>query len=86
MASSLHDPFHRALHAQVAKTIDDRMVNLAQGGAASIEGSAQTVAEKYAAQVSYIKALSDVLGWCEELEREQYGLRPSEEVDSQGGA
>ena len=86
MPPSLHDPFHRALHAQVAKTIDDRMVNLAQGGAASIQGAAETVAEKYAAQVSYIRALQDVLGWCEELEREQYGLRPSEEVESQGGA
>ncbi len=86
MPPSLLDPFHRALHTQVSKTIDDRMVNLAQGGAASIEGSAQTVAEKYAAHVSYIKALSDVLGWCEELEREQYGLRPSEEGEGQGGA
>ena len=86
MPPSLHDPFHRALHAMVAKTIDDRMVNLARGSANSIEGAVQTVAEKYAAQVSYILALQDVLGWCEELEREQYGLRPSEEVEGQGGA
>jgi len=52
------------------------MVELASGSARSIQGADGTVAEKYAAQVSYIQALNDVLEKCKEIELEQYGARP----------
>ncbi len=78
------DPFHRSLYNLLADKIDGRVVDLASGSAASIQGAAEMVAEKYAAQVSYIKALNDVLGWCRELELAQYGARPGADTESQG--
>lgn len=74
---NLIDPFHRSLYAVLSEDIDRRMIELASGSATSIQGAAETVAEKYAAQVSYIRALNDVLEKCKEIELEQYGARPS---------
>ena len=74
------DPFHRTLHNLIAEKLSDRMAGLATGSASAIQGSTATVAENYAAQTSYIKALNDVLGWCVELELEQYGKRPTAEA------
>ena len=75
--ADLIDPFHRNLYAVLSEDIDRRMIELASGSATSIQGAAETVAEKYAAQVSYIRALNDVLDKCKEIELEQYGARPS---------
>lgn len=74
-APDLIDPFHRTLYAKLIEQLERRTAELATGSAATILGDTQTVAEKYAAQVGYIKALHDVLEVCEELERERYGQR-----------
>ena len=55
------------------------MVQLAAGHATAIMGSHVSTAENYAAQVSYIKALNDVLAKCQELEDMRYGDGPKKE-------
>lgn len=75
-APDLIDPFHRALHRRLAADLEERILNLAAGSAAQNDSDTKSVAEKYAAQVAYIRAIQDVMGICEELERERYGDRP----------
>lgn len=74
-APDLIDPFHRSLYGRLQEVLTDRITQLAGGSAGKITEDTQTVPEKYAAQVSYIKALQDVLAICEELERDRYGAR-----------
>lgn len=78
-APELIDPFHRSLHERLIDNLSNRINQLADGSASQSKEGVSTVAEKYAAQVSYIKALRDVLALCEELERERYGVRKEEE-------
>lgn len=72
---NLVDPFHRALYAVLVKELENRMGQLAEGSACTNTNDTQTVAEKYAAQVSYIKALHDILEKCEELEADLFGTK-----------
>lgn len=81
MAPDLIDPFHKAIHAKLMEERSNRIIGLAAGSAAKITEDTQTVAEKYAAQVSYIKALEDVMEICKQLERERYGERPGREEE-----
>lgn len=74
----LIDAFHRRLYPVLAKDIENRMLQLAEGSAKTIQGGAETVAEKYAAQVAYITALNDVLSKCHEIEVDMYGGRESQ--------
>lgn len=71
-APDLQDPFHRILHVRLAEDLEKRKDALSKGSAARITEDTQSVPEKYAAQVAYIKALQDVLDLCEELEQERY--------------
>jgi hypothetical protein len=73
---TIDDEFHRRLNKLLVEKMDNRMVQLANGGAMQIRESTTTVAENYAAQVAYIKALNDVIGWCQEVEDEKYGKTP----------
>lgn len=75
----LIDPFHRELYGVLSEELTNRVTQLANGSAAKLFHGATTVAENYAAQVSYIKALNDVLEKCQELERNRYGGRPTNE-------
>lgn len=68
----LIDPFHRALYGALSVELDNRIHDLASGSAAAIVEQNATVAENYAAKVSYIKCLKDVLEKCAEIERERY--------------
>ncbi len=81
-SASIIDPFHRALNAALTDLVNDRMISLARGSASRTETDTATTAEKYAAQVSYIQAIHDVLDKCEELEREQYGKRAGQPEES----
>lgn len=74
-APELIDPFHRALYGRLKQKLEACIEGLASGSAASALDDPATVAEKYAAQVAYIKALNDVLEVCEELERDRYGVK-----------
>ena len=73
IAPELMDPFHRALREKLLGVISDRTEALASGGAAQGAPDTPTVAEKYAALVSYIAALRGDLDLCDELDRERYG-------------
>jgi hypothetical protein len=73
----LIDPFHRQLYGQLSEEIANRTAQLAAGSAAKIVDGATTVAENYAAQVSYLIALNRVLDLCQEIEIERYGGRPN---------
>lgn len=75
MAPNLIDQFHRAIYAKLSEEISRRMIQLAEGSAKTIQGSDATVAEKYAAQVSYIEALNDVLDMCQQIENDIYGTK-----------
>jgi hypothetical protein len=73
MSANLIDRFHRSLYAVLSEELSNRISKLANGSAALVQGDTATVAEKYSAQVAYIKALSDVLDKCRELEADMYG-------------
>ena len=77
--STIVDAFFRDLYDVLAPELDKRMVHLATGGAQQIQGSAQTVAEAYADQCAYIRALNDVLEICTGLEHNRHGNRPEEQ-------
>lgn len=80
VASSNIDPFARALFPRLQEDLANRMSALAGGSATQIIGSPISTAERYAAEVSYIKALNDILGVCHEIEVEMYGGgKPAEE-------
>lgn len=74
---SIIDPFHRALFAVLAPSIDDRMISLAEGSAKNFE--------EYKYQTGMIQAFNEVLAKCREIEVEMYGARPGAEPDQQQG-
>lgn len=80
-APDLIDPFHRALYSKLAEMLEQRIVRLSEGSAAQNDSDTKSVAEKYAAQVSYIRALRDVLEICEGLEQDRYGARKKADED-----
>lgn len=70
MSNNIVDPFYRELHYRMSAQLDQRIEQLAAGHA---KGDAVSgTAEKYAGQVSYIKALRDVLEICGEIEKARY--------------
>jgi hypothetical protein len=75
---SIIDPFHRSIYTVVSEAIDKRMVALAGGSAVRTTNDEVSTAEKYAAQVSYLQAMNDVLEWCMEIENDRYGKKPGE--------
>lgn len=77
--STIINPFFRDLYDQLAPEIDKRMQALAGGSAKRVEGSPETVAEAYADQCAYIRALLDVLEICAQLEHNRHGNRPEEQ-------
>lgn len=77
VAQDITDPFHRQLYMELTEEIARRTEQLASGSALLIVNDTGTIAEKYAAQVSYIKALYSVLERCKEIETERYGGKPS---------
>ena len=66
MPQQFLDGFHRRLHQAIVIKIDEAMVNLAGG-------QAKDYAE-YRQRVGRIEALNDVLDWCKEVERAEYGV------------
>lgn len=63
--ADIQDPFHRSLYRLLTEKIDERMAHIAGGSATSFD--------QYQNQVGYLQALNDVLGYCEEIEKERYG-------------
>ena len=63
----INDQFHRELDRVVVEKLDNQMVQLAQGAAPTYEG--------YREIVGYLRALSDVRQWCDDLEAQMYGRR-----------
>ena len=70
---TLIDPAYKALYNVLAPVIEDKMIRLASGGAATIE--------IYREEVGYIRALQDVLDRCALLEKERFGKRPGDKDD-----
>lgn len=70
------DRFHRQLLIILLEELNNRTSRLASGSASLIHDDSSTVAEKYSAQVSYIKALHDILAKCREIEADMYGSKP----------
>ena len=68
------EPFPRELRSRLELTLRDRIARLANGSATRHADDHATVAEKYAAQTSYIQAIRDVFDRCMEIERERYGV------------
>lgn len=76
MPATILDPFHRVLAATINEEIASRAEALANGSASRVTEDVVSVAEKYAAAVSYIKALRNVLEMCQQIESEQNSLQP----------
>lgn len=70
------DPFHRQLYNRISDDLQQRSDAIAGGSASVSAEDKKTVAEKYAAQVSYILALRNVLELCEDISGEMMGARP----------
>jgi len=64
------DPFYRELYARISAQLGQRADQLVEGQAKG--NSVGETAEKYAAQVSYIKALRDVIEMCGDIEKARY--------------
>lgn len=82
---NITDPFLRQLYTKLAEEIDNRITSLVSGSA-SVLGSgigidATTTAIKYHEQVSYIKALQDVIELGIEIDHERYGNRTKDNGD-----
>lgn len=84
MASDIIDPFYRELDKRLNALIADRVTGLAAGSANPTQGEQATVGEKYAAQISYLKAITDILDVCHEIELDRYGPRKPEEKQGEG--
>ena len=67
--AEITDPFHRELYKRLHAEISGRMEALAGGSATKITEDQASTAEKYAAAVSYIRALNDALAMCEDIEQ-----------------
>ena len=76
MPDVILDPFHRALASVINEEIANRSEALVNGSASRVTEDVVSVAEKYAATVSYIKALKTVLEMCHQLEVEMHSLQP----------
>ena len=59
------------------------MASLAGGSATQIVNSPVSTAERYAAEISYIKAMNDVIGMCDEIDAQMYGSKKPDE-ENQG--
>lgn len=81
------DPFHREFYTRVAEELETRKNNLSKGSAAltQYEHPNVTVAERYAAGVSYIQALNDVLSIAAEIEQRRYSNVRSQNDEDDGG-
>ena len=76
MPDQILDPFHRALASLIEEEIEKATTSLVSGSAARITEDTASVAEKYAAQVSHIRALQSVLELCHQVEVNQNTLGP----------
>jgi len=76
MPDQILDPFHRALAGLISEEIEKREKDLAHGSASRVTEDVVSVAEKYAAAVSYISALEAVLELCHSIETNQNSLGP----------
>ncbi len=78
--AEITDPFFRSIFDKLTPEIDRRMIELAAGSAGTITGDTKTVAEKYADQTAYLRALNDVLKVCAEIELDRYGAKPDHQT------
>lgn len=77
---SIIDPFFKSLYTKIAEEIDNRSTSLLSGGALIHGGigiDAIATAVKYQAAISYIEALQFVLEVGQDLDKERYGKRSS---------
>ena len=78
---SIIDRFHQNLRKKLLEDISARMTQLASGAASKTEYDQASTAEKYAAQVSYLRALNEVLDLCEQLDADQHGVKREERTE-----
>lgn len=79
--SQILDGFHRTLHRRLTSELTKRIENLATGSATKTAESTTSTAERYAAAVAYIQAITDVLDACEEIEKGIHGSRGEADRD-----
>ncbi len=76
MPDVIRDPFHRAIASLIQEQIEMLEKNLSHGSATQVSEDTATVGEKYAAAISYIRALEMVLELCHQVELNQESLGP----------
>ena len=76
------DEFHRAIAMKIQDEIANRMAGLAAGSAMALPEDKASTAEKYAAGVSYIHALNQVMAMCEEISDERFGRQPEQQQEA----
>lgn len=70
--NSFESAFARQLTKKIDESIQERALNLVQGGA-SVDGDPVKTAMKYAEQIGYVTALRHVNDWCRDVEDELTG-------------
>lgn len=85
MSFGPQDPALRQLYKQLVETLEARINSLAQGSSIS-HGSgghidAIATAIRYKSDVQYIQALQEVIGLCEQIDRQAYGATKNNEDD-----
>ncbi len=70
MSQYVIDPFHRQLHGELTKDMEDRAMALALGSASDLQ--------EYRFNVGYIQAIKNVLDRCEEIDRRMHGDLPGD--------
>lgn len=79
------DPALRQLYKLLVENLESRINSLAQGSSVShgSEGHIDAIATaiRYKSDVQYIQALQEVVGLCEQIDRQAYGATKSNEDD-----
>jgi hypothetical protein len=71
MARDIIDRFHKGIYNVIAEKLEERRQGLENG-------TARDYAE-YRHMTGYIRGLTDVLEWCQEVEKDQYGPQERKE-------
>lgn len=63
----IYDTFHRKLFNTITEKLEERTTHVANGNVIGWED--------YREQIGYIRAFNDVLGICDDISKEMYGVR-----------
>lgn len=70
------DPFHRELFTILKQNLSDKVEYIASGKAKTFE--------EYKEKAGYIRAITEILDKCEEIEKQKYGRPGNQDKENRG--